>query len=80
MIKHFQIWGISLILFIFLTIVPFTSEQLGVHVLRPAEHYLVVFAIMAIWVIALRALWRADWFRELTGITEIDEMVTPWLE
>ena len=68
------------LIFLFITIVPFTSEQLGVHTLRPREHYLIVVAILVVWVLTLRALWRADWFREITGITPIEEVVPPWLE
>lgn len=58
-------------LFIFLTITPFTSKLLGLQTLRPTEHYLFVLAALAIWVLALRALWRAGWFRRLTGMPGI---------
>jgi hypothetical protein len=63
-----------------MTITPFTREQLDIQPLRPTEHYLILFAILAIWVLALRALWRADWFRKMTGISEIEEWIPPWLE
>jgi cation-transporting ATPase E len=72
--------GILFFLFIFMTITPFTREQLDIQPLRPTEHYLILFAILAIWVLALRALWRADWFRKMTGISEIEEWIPPWLE
>ncbi|MFL7869236.1 MAG: hypothetical protein AB8I58_10430 [Anaerolineales bacterium] len=72
--------AVLFMLFIFLSIAPFLSEQLGIYPLRPTEHYLIVFAVLAIWVFALRALWRADWFRELTGIANIDDWVPPWLQ
>jgi cation-transporting ATPase E len=67
-------------LFIFLTIVPYTRELLSIQPLRPTEHYLILFAITAIWVLTLRALWRADWFREVTGIYDIEAWIPPWLE
>lgn len=67
-------------LFTLLTIVPYTSEPLDIQTLRPTEHYLILFAITAIWVLTLRALWRADWFRDLTGISAIEDWIPPWLE
>ena len=36
-----------------------------------SEHYLFLFALLAVWVLALRNLWRADCFRHLNGITAI---------
>jgi len=66
-------------LFIFLTIAPFTSRILGLSTLRPAEHYLFVMALLAVWALVLRTLWRANWFRRLTGIAGLDEDIPPWL-
>lgn len=66
-------------LFLFLTVAPFPSRQLELQTLRPTEHYLFVLAALAIWVLALRALWRAGWFRRLTGIADIDDEISPWL-
>lgn len=67
-------------LFLFLTIAPYPSEKLAIHPLRPTEHYLIILAVMALWAAALRALWRAAWFRRITGITAIVETVPPWLQ
>jgi cation-transporting P-type ATPase E len=71
---------VLLFLFIFLSIVPYTSELLGIQRLRPTEHYLFVAVILSIWVLMLRGLWRADWFRRLTGIAALEETVPPWLQ
>lgn len=67
------------ILFIILTLLPFLSAQLGIHPLRPVAHYVIVLALLAGWVLALRALWRAEWFRELAGIAAIEDWIPPWL-
>lgn len=65
-------------LFLILTIAPSTSRLLGLSTLQPTEHYLFVLALLAVWVLVLRALWRANWFRQLTGIAEIDVESSPF--
>ena len=66
-------------LFILITILPFTARILGLSTLRSPEHYLWVMVLLAVWVLVIRALWRTDWFRRLTGIAGLDEEIPPWL-
>ncbi|MFN2296003.1 MAG: HAD-IC family P-type ATPase [Candidatus Promineifilaceae bacterium] len=62
-------------LFLFLTIVPFTSRLFDLSTLRPTEHYLFVLTLLAIWVLILRGLWRSAWLRQLAGIVDTAERI-----
>jgi cation-transporting P-type ATPase E len=64
-------------LFLFLTVAPVTNQVLELDTLRPTEHYLLVLALLAVWVLVLRALWRANWFRRLMGIKEFEVENSP---
>ncbi|MFN2138444.1 MAG: HAD-IC family P-type ATPase [Candidatus Promineifilaceae bacterium] len=59
-------------LFMLLTIAPFNRSLFGLYPLRASEHYLFVLVLLALWVLLLRALWRADWLRELGGVAGND--------
>jgi hypothetical protein len=63
------------LLFLFLTIVPFTSRLFDLSTLRPTEHYLFVLTLLAIWVLILRGLWRSAWLRQLAGIVDTAERI-----
>jgi cation-transporting ATPase E len=66
--------------FYILSVAPIAQKYLSLQPLSKGEHYLIILALLSVWVLALRYIWRTQWFRQLSGIAAIDAEVPAWLQ